>query len=91
MNGPTLLTFQHRHKGHRVTGAREHSSESVQVSKDSITVRHIVAVGERDEMIRVNRNALSSDRSRGSRARPLLIVGSIGRSPFASFLPGLRI
>jgi hypothetical protein len=77
MNGPTLLTLQHRHKGHRVTGASEHPAESVQIPKDAITVRHIVTVGERDEMISPDRNALSSDLSRGSGARPLLIVCSI--------------
>jgi hypothetical protein len=91
MNGPTLLTLQHRHEGHRVPGAGQHPPESVQVSKDSITVRHIVTIGERDQVIGTDRNALSSDLSRGSGSRPLLIVCSIGRSPFASFLPGLRI
>ena len=78
MNGPTLLTLQHRHEGHRVPGAREHSSESVQHSKPSIAVLNNVAVGERDEMIRADRNALSSDLSCGSGSRPLLIVCSIG-------------
>jgi hypothetical protein len=77
VNGPTLLTLQHRHEGHRVAGAREHSSESVQISKDSIAVRHIVAIGERDEMIRADRNTLSSDLSRGSGSRPLLIAIAI--------------
>ena len=77
MNRPTLLTLQHRHKGHRVACASEHSSKSVQISKHSIAVLHIVAVGKRDEMIRADRNALSSDLSRGSGSRPLLIVCSI--------------
>jgi hypothetical protein len=78
MNGPTLMTLQYCHEGHWVIGSSEHPPESVQVSKDPITVRHIVTVGERDEMIRADRDALSSDLSRGSRSRPLLIVCSIG-------------
>jgi hypothetical protein len=78
MNGPTLLTLQHRHEGHRVPRAGQHPSQSIQVSKNSIAVRHIVTIGERDEMISADRNALSSDLSRGSGSRPLLIVYSIG-------------
>lgn len=86
VNSSTLLTFQHRYEGHRVARAGQHASQSIQVSKDSIAVRHIVTIGEGYQVIGADSNALSSDFSRCARARPLLIAFSIGRSPFASFL-----
>jgi len=40
MNRATLLTLQSRHEGHGVAHASEHSSESIQVTKDSVAVGH---------------------------------------------------